>query len=382
MTALAPEKQAHALERALELAEGGRGNASPNPMVGAVLVDGGGQVVGEGFHARVGGLHAERAAIEDARSRGVDTSGCTLFVTLEPCAVTGRQPPCTDAILEAGIDRVVYADDDPSAEASGAGPQRLESAGVEVDTASEEFRQSARELNQAFRKRVRSGLPYVTYKAAMTLDGRTAASGGDSRWISGMESRDRVHRLRAGCDAIAVGIGTVLADDPLLTARPSDSSLLPEDPPLRVVFDSQGRLPLDSALVDSVDDAPVAVVVGPAAPSERRSALAESGVRVFGTDASAPAESAIQGMRALAGEADVQDLLCEGGATLAGALFDAELVDRMLLFLAPKVLGSADATPLVAGSGASRVAEARRALRVSHAQVGEDLLVDATFAEW
>ena len=185
MAATGTETESAHLRRALELAEAGRGAVSPNPLVGAVLAGPGGEVIGEGFHAEVGGLHAERAALEDCRARGADPAGATLYVTLEPCAHHGRQPPCTEAILEAGIARVVYASDDPTEKASGRGPGVLRDGGVEVELASGAEAAAARLLNQPFRKHARTGRPLVTYKAAMTLDGRVAAPGGDSRWISG-----------------------------------------------------------------------------------------------------------------------------------------------------------------------------------------------------
>src|SRR4051812_40914311 len=221
-------------------------------MVGAVLVRGD-EVVGEGFHATLGELHAERAAIEDCRTRGSDPADATLYVTLEPCAHTGRQPPCTEAILEARVSRVVYASEDPTEKASGRGPGMLRDEGVAVELAGGPEAAAARLLNQPFRKRARTGRPLVTYKTAMSLDGRVASPTGDSRWISTVESRERVHRWRAECDAVAVGIGTALADDPLLTARLEESS----QQPARVVFDSHARLPIDSALVKSVDEAPL-----------------------------------------------------------------------------------------------------------------------------
>src|SRR5690349_16627986 len=205
------------LTRALELAEGGRGRVSPNPLVGAVVVRGG-EVVGEGFHAELGGLPAERAALEDCRRGGEDPAGAAMYVTFEPCAHHGRQPPCAEAILEAGIGRVVVASDDPSEKAAGRGPGILRDGGVEVALASGAEATAARRLNQPFRKHARTGLPLVVLKMAMSLDGQTTTAPGDSPWISGPESRELVHRWRAECDAIAVGIGTALADDPLLTA--------------------------------------------------------------------------------------------------------------------------------------------------------------------
>ncbi len=198
--------EAH-LRRARELAEGGRGRVSPNPLVGAVVVRDG-EVIGEGFHAELGELHAERAALADCREKGNDPAGATMYVTLEPCAHTGRQPPCTEAILEARISRVVIASEDPSEKAAGRGPGILRDGGVEVEFAAGEEATAARLLNQPFRKHARTGLPLVTLKLAMSLDGRTSTAPGDSPWISGEQSRALVHRWRAESDAIAIGIGT------------------------------------------------------------------------------------------------------------------------------------------------------------------------------
>src|SRR3954447_1997593 len=237
-TRITPTDSAH-LQRALQLAEGGRGRVSPNPLVGAVLVRGG-QIVGEGFHAELGDLHAERAALADCRERGEDPAGAAMYVTLEPCAHQGRQPPCVEAILEAGIGRVVIASDDPSEKAAGRGPGILRDGGVAVATAAGAEAAAARLLNQPFRKHARTGLPHVVLKLAMSLDGQTVTAAGDSPWISGERSREMVHRWRGEHDAIAAGIGTVLADDPLLTARAPGAG----QPP-RVVFDSTARLPLD-----------------------------------------------------------------------------------------------------------------------------------------
>src|SRR3954447_6095715 len=227
------------LQRALELAEGGRGRVSPNPLVGAVVVRDG-ELIGEGFHAALGDLHAERAALADCRSRGEDPAGGTMYVTLEPCAHQGRQPPCVEAILEAGIGRVVIASDDPSEKAAGRGPGILRDGGVEVDFASGAEATAARRLTQPFRKHARTGLPLVILKMAMSLDGQTSTAPGDSPWISGSESRELVHKWRAESDAIAIGIGTALTDNPLLTARIEGARQ-----PIRVIFDSQARLPLE-----------------------------------------------------------------------------------------------------------------------------------------
>jgi diaminohydroxyphosphoribosylaminopyrimidine deaminase / 5-amino-6-(5-phosphoribosylamino)uracil reductase len=376
LAAVDAELQEAHLRRALELARGGRGRVSPNPLVGAVIARDG-EVIGEGFHAELGGLHAERAAIEDCRARGNDPAGAALYCTIEPCAHTGRQPPCTEAILEAEIGRVVYASEDPTEKAAGRGPGMLRDGGVEVELAEGAEAAAARLLNQAFRKRARTGRPLVTYKAAMTLDGRVAAPSGDSRWISTAESRELVHRWRAECDAVAVGIGTALADDPLLTARTDDS----ERQPVRVVFDSQARLPLDSALVGSLDEAPLFVVCSPEAPTARREALAGAGAEVIAAPGRDPRSRLSAALDEL-GRREIQDLLLEGGPTLAGALFDAGEIDALKLFVAPLIVGAAGARAVLEGEGARRIAEGLRPLATAYEQIGEDLLISSRLHEW
>jgi diaminohydroxyphosphoribosylaminopyrimidine deaminase / 5-amino-6-(5-phosphoribosylamino)uracil reductase len=376
VTAVGTEQEASYLRRALELAEGGRGRVSPNPLVGAVLVRDD-SVIGEGFHAELGGLHAERAAIDECRARGVDPAGSTIYVTLEPCAHTGRQPPCTEAILKAGISRVVYASEDPTDKASGRGPGMLRDGGIEVELANGPEAAAARLLNQPFRKRARTGRPLVTYKAAMSLDGRVASPTGDSRWISSVESRELVHRWRAECDAVAVGIGTALADDPLLTARLEGDARQPT----RVVFDSGARLPLTSALVTSIDQAPLIVICAPEAASARRDGLERAGAEVIvatGRNDEARLEAALDEL----GRHEIQDLLVEGGPTFAGALFDAGEIDQVRLFIAPVFIGAAEARAALEGTGAMRIADGVRPLATTFEQIGEDMLVRARLREW
>jgi diaminohydroxyphosphoribosylaminopyrimidine deaminase/5-amino-6-(5-phosphoribosylamino)uracil reductase len=372
--------QAH-LRRALELAEGGRGRVSPNPLVGAVIVRDG-AVIGEGFHAELGGLHAERAALEDCRGRGEDAAGATMYVTLEPCAHTGRQPPCVEAILEAGIARVVIASEDPSEKAAGRGPGILRDGGVEVAFASGAEATAARRLNQPFRKHARTGLPLVILKMAMSLDGQTSTPPGDSPWISGSESRELVHRWRSESDAIAVGIDTALADDPLLTARIEGARQ-----PLRVVFDRQARLPLDSQLLKTPDQAPVLVVTAPDAPSDRVAALRNAGAElVVATDI----ESALREL----GRRNITSLFLEGGRTLASAFVAARQVDECRTFIAPMLLGrQPNPAPRAGGddredspgreSPRSETGPARQpTLESSTETVGDDVLITARLKEW
>jgi diaminohydroxyphosphoribosylaminopyrimidine deaminase / 5-amino-6-(5-phosphoribosylamino)uracil reductase len=342
--------QAH-MGRALELAEGGRGRVSPNPLVGAVVARDG-EIVGEGFHAELGDLHAERAALADCAARGNDPAGATMYVTLEPCAHQGRQPPCVEAILEAGIARVVIASDDPSEKAAGRGPGVLRDGGVEVAFAAGEEATAARLLNQPFRKHARTGLPLVTLKLAMSLDGRTAALPGDSPWISSEASRALVHRWRSEVDAIAVGIGTVLADDPLLTARDVENARQP----VRVVFDRQARLPLDSQLLRTLDLSPLLVVSSSEADGGRRSALREAGAELIVAD---DIPSALAGL----GRRGIASLFLEGGPTLAAAFAAAGEIDEARVFVAPLLLG-----------GGERV--------VALDSGTEDTLIESRFREW
>jgi diaminohydroxyphosphoribosylaminopyrimidine deaminase / 5-amino-6-(5-phosphoribosylamino)uracil reductase len=380
------------LKRALELAEGGRGRVSPNPLVGAVIVRDG-EIVGEGFHALLGDLHAERAALEDCRLRGKDPAGATMYVTLEPCSHQGHQPPCTDAILEAGIGRVVIASDDPSEKASGRGPGMLRDGGVEIATAAGEEATAARLLNQPFRKHARTGLPFVTLKMAMSLDGRTTTGPADSPWISGEQSLALVHRWRAEFDAIAVGIGTALADDPLLTARGIDGARQPT----RVVFDHSARLPLDSQLLKTLDQSPVLIVASQDPDPSRLVALREAGIEVILAGGATTADRIHSALVDL-GRRGITSLFLEGGRTLADAFFATDQIDEARTFVAPLLLGRADIpraggvvggpTPeeaLATGRGGSPTATGparRSALFFTTEKVGEDVLITSRFKEW
>jgi diaminohydroxyphosphoribosylaminopyrimidine deaminase / 5-amino-6-(5-phosphoribosylamino)uracil reductase len=358
------------LRKALALAAGGRGRVSPNPLVGAVVARGE-EVIGEGFHAALGGLHAEREALADAARQGEDTAGATMYVTLEPCAHHGRQPPCVDAILEADIGRVVIASGDPSEKASGRGPDRLRAAGVDVHIVDpdHEVAREARLLNQSFRKHGAVGLPWVLLKTAMSLDGRTATPEGASPWISGEDSRRLVHVWRGECDAIAVGIGTILADDPLLTARMGGEARQPA----RVVFDSHARLPLDSQLLGTLDQSPVIVVAGRDAPRARLDELKAAGADPIVAMGATPADRVEVALRMLGRHRGLTSLLLEGGATLAAAFAAAGEVDEARVFVAPLLLGGpVPDVPIAALQGA--LVEAK--------VVGEDTLIRTRFKEW
>ncbi len=364
------------MQRALELAARGRGSVSPNPLVGAVIVSPEGDVLGEGFHAKLGERHAEVAALEDARGRGRDVRGAVMHVTLEPCAHHGRQPPCAEAIVEAGIDQVVIASDDPSEKADGRGPDLLRDAGVEVAWSEGEEAAAARLINQPFRKHSRTGRPLVILKSALTLDGRTATGSGESRWISGDASREAVHRWRAELDAVAVGVNTAIDDDALLTARGVAAARQPS----RVVFDSTARLPLESKLVSTAAEAPVIVIAGSEAPGPRIDALTNAGIEVVVCrgEGAARVRSGLDEL----GRRGITSVLLEGGATLAGSFRDAGELDELRLFYAPIVLGGADARPLLGGVGAVQMSEADRALAVEWRTSGDDMLALARMREW
>ena len=373
------DTDARHLARAIELAEQGRGRVSPNPLVGAVLVRDG-EVVGEGFHSAFGAPHAEREAIAAAGGEGLQ--GATMFVSLEPCCHEGKTPPCTEAILAAGITRVVVASDDPTEMASGRGLGILRDEGVEVEVAGGELAARARLLNQAFRKHARTGRPFVRFKAAMTLDGKVATETGDSQWISGESSRALAHFWRAESDAVVVGIGTALADDPQLTARLDEVPGAGEvRQPRRVVFDSMARLPLDSTLVSGAPDVPLTVVVSRAARRTATEALEMAGAEVItaaGENEPARVRSALDQL----GAAGVGCVLLEGGPQLAGAFLDAGEIDELRLFLAPLILGGRQARDPLEGGGHEAIAEAVRALTLECESVGEDLLVSARLREW
>src|SRR5664279_2599718 len=373
MTASVDTDRRH-LARAIEIAEQGRGRVSPNPLVGAVITDAG-EPIAEGFHDELGGPHAEVQAIRAAGDR--DLTGTTLYVSLEPCCHQGRTPPCTDAIRAAGITRVVVASDDPSEHASGRGLGILRDDGIEVVIADGDLATRARLLNQPFRKHARTGRPWVLFKSAMTLDGKVATRSGDSKWISGEESRRLAHRWRAQCDAVAVGVGTALADDPLLTARLEGVSRQPR----RVVFDSLGRLPLDAQLVRDARRVPLTIVVSRAAPRSATDGLEAHGAEVIvapGENEPARVCSALDQL----GASGVTSILLEGGPHLAGAFLDAGEIDEIRLFLAPVILGGRTARDPLEGEGVEQIADAVRALTLDCERIGEDLLISARIREW
>jgi diaminohydroxyphosphoribosylaminopyrimidine deaminase/5-amino-6-(5-phosphoribosylamino)uracil reductase len=310
-------------------------------------------------------------------AEGADLEGATLYVSVEPCCHHGRTPPCTEAILRAGIGRVVVAADDPSAHASGRGLGILRDEGVEVVVAGGELAARARLQNQPFRKHARTGRPWVMLKSAMTIDGKVATRRGDSRWISCEVSRQLVHRWRAQSDAVAIGIGTALADDPQLTPRLPDVVRHPR----RVVFDSLARLPLDSKLLADARRSPLTVVVSRAAPRAATDTLRTHGADVIvatGENEPARVRSALDQL----GATGIASVLLEGGPHLAGAFLDAGEIDEIRLFLAPLVLGGRTARDPIEGEGVDAIADSMRALTLECERIDEDILVSARMREW
>src|SRR4051794_536911 len=359
--------------RAIELAGEARGRTSPNPLVGAVIVKNG-RTIGEGFHHAAGQPHAEREALSACSE---DPAGATMYVSLEPCAHHGRTPPCTDAIVAAGIARVVIASDDPSVKASGRGLGILRDEGVEVAVMNGNAGDAARLLNQPFRKHAKTGRPLVVWKAAMTLDGKVATGRGDSKWISSDASRARSHRWRAEVDAVACGIGTALADDPLLTARVEGVSRQPA----RVVFDSEARLPLTSKLVQTAREIPLYVVCTRAAKRTATEALAAAGAEVVVVRGDTDAARVADALREL-GARDIQSILLEGGPHLSGSFFDASQVDEARVFVAPLLTGGSRSRGALEGQGVETIGAAPRALAQTVETIDGDVLIQARFKEW
>ncbi|MBI1831501.1 MAG: bifunctional diaminohydroxyphosphoribosylaminopyrimidine deaminase/5-amino-6-(5-phosphoribosylamino)uracil reductase RibD [Planctomycetes bacterium] len=330
------------MRRALQLAEQGRGRVEPNPLVGAVVVRDG-KVIGAGWHHEFGGPHAEVHALALA---GAEARGATLYVTLEPCCHHGKTPPCTDAVVKAGVTRVVAALEDPFPPVAGRGAAQLRGAGIAVEFGLCES--EARRQNAPYLKLLGAGRPYVHAKWAMSLDGKLATRTGESKWISNESSRRKVHELRGRMDGILVGIGTALADDPLLNARPAGPRTA-----TRVVLDSRARLPIESQLVRTARDVPTLIVVRSGAPSLP---LTQAGCEVLAIDPDGDGRPDMMKWLDELGRRRWTNLLVEGGAGVFGRLFDLGLVDEVHAFIAPKVIGGAAKTP-VAGMGIERLSQ-------------------------
>ena len=356
----------HPMHRAIELARWALGSTSPNPAVGAVVVRDG-AVVGEGYTLPPGQSHAEIGALQQA---GSSAQGATLFCTLEPCCHHGRTPPCTDAIIAAGISKVVYAVRDPNPRVSGGGVSALRAAGITVES---HHHPDADELYEAFAKHVTTGRPFVVAKFAMSLDGKIATRTGSSQWITGPDARGRVQRMRKELDGIMVGIGTALADDPQLTARDADGEPLPSDlQPVRVVVDSSGRTPPGARMFRQPGRTIIATSDG--VPPDRISALEDAGadVREFpGYDGRVNLSALLEYL----GSEGMVSVLVEGGGQVLGAMLDARLIDRVDAFVAPLLIGGAGAPSPIAGAGATVIADALRLERARLERIGPDWLI-------
>ncbi len=350
------------MRRALELAERGRGWVEPNPLVGAAVVRDG-RIVGEGWHQRFGAAHAEVLALAAAEEAA---RGATLYVTLEPCCHQGKTPPCTEAILRAGIRRVVASLRDPFPEVAGNGLKSLEAAGIQVEVGCGEV--EARFQNAPYLKLVQTGRPYVIAKWAMSLDGKIATRSGDSRWITSEAARARAHQLRGRMDAIVVGIGTVLADDPLLTARPPGPRVA-----TRVILDSQLRIPLESQLVRTARDARVLMVHGPEVDPAKRQALEQAGCECLELPGLGQRPSVAALLEDL-GKRRFTNILVEGGAEVLGSFSDAGAIDEVQALVAPKLLGGRDASTPLGGDGVERLAAAWHIEHVTVEALGVDWL--------
>ena len=347
------------MARALELARAADHRTSPNPMVGAVVLDARGELAGEGYHQRAGTPHAEAHAL---RAAGARARGGTVYVTLEPCSHRGRTPPCADALIAAGVRRVVVAMEDPDARNRGRGIDRLRAAGIEVVVG--ERAAEARRLNEMFVTHRTLGRPFVTLKWAMTLDGRIATAAGDSRWVSGEASRAHAHRLRHVHDAILIGVGTVLADDPELTARHAPDARQP----LRVVLDSRLRTPASARLVGPN----TAFYTTAEGGEELRSRGAEV-VRLPGRARRVP----LKGVLADLAERGILGVLVEGGAEVHGSFLRYRLFDRVVVYVAPKLVGGTRAPGPTRGRGIAAMAEALRLEIEEVARAGEDVVLTA-----
>jgi len=352
------------MRRALELAEQGTALASPNPMVGAVLLRDG-QVVGEGFHTYEGKKHAEVIAIERA---GELARGSTLFINLEPCCHQGRTGRCTEAVIAAGIARVVAAMSDPNPMVSGKGFERLRQAGVAVEVGL--CREEAERLNEAFARYIRTKRPLVTLKTAMTLDGRIAAPDDNTGWVTSEPARAHVQRQRHAHDSIWTGIGTILADDPQLTDR---TGLPRRRPLLRLLTDSKLRIPLTARLLEQVDQ-DLLIFCADGADPEKLRALELRGAQVC----SLPGEGRPDPRLVLAelGRREITSVLLEAGAELNGAALEADVVDKLFLYYAPKILGSSDALPMASGRGVRAMRDALPVRNIRHHQFGDDFAVE------
>jgi diaminohydroxyphosphoribosylaminopyrimidine deaminase/5-amino-6-(5-phosphoribosylamino)uracil reductase len=354
------------MRMAIDLAEQGRGWTSPNPMVGAVIVKDG-KVVGKGFHQAAGGPHGEIHALNDA---GKKARGATLYVTLEPCNHRGRTPPCTQAILKGGIERVVAGMKDPNPEVTGGGLAFLKSQGLDVSVGICE--DACRRLNEIFIKYVTTSLPFVILKCAATLDGRIATRTGDSKWITNPLSRQFAHELRHAVDAIMVGVGTVLKDNPQLTTRLEGRK---GSDPMRIVLDTHLSISPNARLLHLASDSDTLIVTGSAPPAEKKRMLERPGVRILALD-DAEGQIDLTALVRELGRMGVTSLLVEGGSRVNGSALRAGIVDKIYIFYAPKIYGGDDGVPVCAGPGVELMKQSMRIKDVSVHRFEDDVMIE------
>jgi diaminohydroxyphosphoribosylaminopyrimidine deaminase / 5-amino-6-(5-phosphoribosylamino)uracil reductase len=356
------------MRRALELAYRACGRTSPNPMVGAVVVKRG-KVVGEGYHSRAGHPHAE---VEALRRAGKKAKSADLYVNLEPCCHFGRTPPCTDAIIQAGIKRVFVGMKDPNTQVGGKGLRALKSQGIIVVTGI--LKKECMKLNESFLKVITTGMPFVILKTAMSLDGKIATRSGDSRWISGELARNHVHKIRNHVDAIMVGTETVLKDNPRLTCRLKTKSV---KHPVRIILDRRNRVPLSANVFKNSRSQPVVYVTGPNISSARRKALISRKVEIL-TGKSGKKGFHIKPLLKELANRDMNSILIEGGAELNASVFKAGAVDRVVAFISPVLIGGSPAPGFLGGRGVLKVNDAIKLKNLEVTKIGEDLMVEAT----
>lgn len=364
------------MRRAIELAKKGSGHVNQNPLVGAVIVRDG-EIIGEGYHECYGQLHAERNAIANAKKRGNSLEGSTIYVTLEPCCHYGKTPPCTEAIIEEKIARVVVGSDDPNPLVSGKGFQMLREKGIEVIP--HFLKEECDAMNHVFFHYIRTGTPYVAMKYAMTMDGKIACYTGDSKWVTGEESRAHVQTLRNHYKGIMAGIGTVLADDPMLNCRIEGGR-----DPIRIIADSHLRIPIDSQLVRTAGQQPLIVACLPDADEEKAAQLQEKGVEVLRIPGVTTADITEEQKEVISlpvlmkelGARKIDGILLEGGGQLNESALQAGIVDRIYCYIAPKIFGGAQAKTPVEGQGLTRAADAWQFNRIGMQEFGQDILLE------
>ena len=358
----------HYMRMALDLAEKGRGRAAPNPVVGAVIVGTDGSVIGQGCHERYGDLHAERNALKNCREAGRSAVGATMYVTLEPCCHHGKQPPCTEAILEAGIRRVVVGSADPNPKVAGGGIRVLREHGIEVTEGV--LKEACDESNRIFFHYITTGTPYVVMKYAMTMDGKIAAYTGLSKWVTGEEARAHVQKLRHDLTGIMVGIGTVLEDDPLLTCRLPDSK-----DPVRIVCDTHLRIPLASRIVQTAREVPTILATCSEDP-ERIARLEGKGCRILQVSHSGDMHLNLRDLMCRLGRENIDSILLEGGGRLNWSALQSGIVNRVMAYISPKLFGGASAMTPVAGQGIPDPAQAFMLENASVTRFGVDFLIE------